>query len=453
METEKNQIEPKSRASSYFYYVVIMMGLVHIVDVLVSNVATLVKTAALHTFFEITDAESLQTAQGTMGLIGMIGLVVVVFQPLVKTGTDRWGRKPMLIISVLGMSLGNVGIGLSAIIENVWLYALSGAISFYFLAADLQLLIIAEESPKRNRSFWVLFMIFIGNFSTLLVPFAKGIFISDDYSTNNWHYMYFIGAGLGVILAIIIAFTIKESKAYITAKEAGELKIRSGNRFSLITAIKDLRSSDSWKAWRSYILVGAILTVIPLIIFSGYTETNLSAYGYPESVKNKILYVRIPLAVVWIAFSGWLADKIGRKPVLIIDQFLYITGLIMFLIFIRLGSSFVLIGISWGMMFGGTYGFMNLNVLATNEILPTKLRASSQGVGSMLSLFSAIFPSILFNVLLNMGIVTYDILFFVGIPFTIAVILIVIFKYKETKGIVLEDIKEITIQEDNIEEN
>jgi len=236
METENNQMQSKSRSYRYFYYVVIMMGLVHIVDVLVSNVAGLVKTAALHTFFEITGPDSLQQAQGTMGLVSLVGLVVVIFQPLVKTGTDRWGRKPMLIICVLGMSLGNVGIGFSAIIRNIWLYALSGAISFYFLAADLQLLIIAEESPKEKRGFWVLAMIFIANASTLLVPFAKGIFISDDYSINNWHYMYFIGAGLGVILAIIMAFTIKETKAYSTARDAGELQIRSGKRFSLITA-------------------------------------------------------------------------------------------------------------------------------------------------------------------------------------------------------------------------
>ncbi len=423
-----------NRKQSYFIYLMVMMGLVHVLDVVVSNVGSLTRTAVAITYFP---GLSLEDAVARMGLIGMLQLAVLLFQPIIKVMTDKYGRKPMILVSILGMSIGNLIMGFAPVYI---VYVIGSAIAIYFLAADIQLLLIAEEAPKEKRGFWILFTIFLGNLGTLLVPFAKGIFISDDYSTNNWQFLYIIGAVFGVVLFFIMMFTMKESKAYLAAKELGELEIRSGKRFSLVTAFKDLRRSASWGKLKWYILGGGVFFMIPAMVFVNYTETTLSSYGYLESEKNIMLYIRIGFSVCWFLFSGWLSDVIGRKKVLIIDQLMFIVGEILYLILIRQHNIYGA-GLAWGFMFAGTWGFMNLNVMATAEIIPTKLRATANGFRGLITMAVTIFAVGTLSVLLDVF-ESFDLLFYIGIPFTLLLILIVFKKYDETKGIILEDIKE-----------
>ena len=180
--------------------------------------------------------------------------------------------------------------------------------------------------------------------------------------------------------------------------------------------------------------------MIPAMAFVSYAETILSSYGYLESEKNIMLYIRIGFSVCWFLFSGWLSDKIGRKKVLIIDQSMLIVGEILYLILIR-QHSIVGAGLAWGFMFAGTWGFMNLNVMATAEIIPTKLRASANGFRGLIIMATTIIAVGIFSVLLDVF-ESFDLLFYIGIPFTLLLILTVFKKYDETKGIILEDIKE-----------
>ncbi len=422
----------KNGISGYFVWIMTVMGLVHIIDVFVSNVGSLTTTAVAVTFFPEL---SLEDAVAKMTLISSVTIVVMLFQPIIKVMTDKYGRKPMILVTVLGMSLGNA---LQGFAVNFWMYVIGGAVAGYFLMADIQLLFIAEEAPERKRGFWILFTIFLGNLGTLLVPFARGILISDDFSRNDWHILYLISAALGLVLFVIMFFTMKESKAYVAAKEAGELEIRSGKRFSFVNAVRDLRKSAVWGMYRWYLLVG-ILFMIPALAYRQFTEPALSEI-YTETEKNALLNIRIIFSVLWFLISGFLSDLIGRKKVLVIDQVMFLIGIILFLYFLTRHNIFVM-GLAWGFMFAGTWGFMNLNIMATNEIIPTKLRATANGLTGFISIFVALIPAILFPIILAKT-ENFALAYYLIMPFTIILILVVFFKYKETKGITMEEIKE-----------
>ncbi|MCP4760508.1 MAG: MFS transporter [archaeon] len=183
-----------------------------------------------------------------------------------------------------------------------------------------------------------------------------------------------------------------------------------------------------------------MLFVLGIAAFFSYTEPLLTDNNFTEIEKNTTMYIRIIFSLIWFLITGKLSDVMGRKITLILDKLLFLSGEILLLISV-FNHWIFLTGISWGMVFAGCWGFMNLNITATNEIIPTKLRSSAVGLSSLISYGFSVSAFLILPFILE-STENFALLYVICMPFTIALILVISFKYKETVGVDMEKIKE-----------
>ncbi|MCU0119941.1 MHS family MFS transporter [Pseudomonas sp. B2M1-30] len=253
------------------------------------------------------------------------GFIVRPFGALVfgRLG-DMIGRKYTFLATIILMGVATFAVGLlptyasigiAAPIILVLLRMLQGlALGGEYGGAATY---VAEHAPIGKRGFhtsWIQSTATLGLLLSLLVVLACRYFTGDQFEVWGWRIPFLLSI---VLLGIStwIRLSLHESPAYLKMKEEGK------------TSKAPIR--ESFGKWEN-------LKVVLIALFSinaGQAVTFYAAQFYvlffltqflkmDPAVANSLLIISVVIGAPFFIIFGWLSDKVGRKPVLMLGLLL-----------------------------------------------------------------------------------------------------------------------------------
>ena len=294
---------------------------------------------------------------------------------------DRIGRKSTLVASLLTMGISTVLIGLLPG------YAAIGVLAPLLLALcrfgqGLGLggewggaaLLATENAPERKRAFF-------GTFPQLGAPIgffvANGLFLllsavmSDEaFLAWGWRIPFLASAAL-VIIGLWVRLSLHETPAFAKVVESGER--------AEVPFVDVFRSGFKGLVLGTLIMLATYVLFYLMTVFSLSYGTAPGGLGYSRSQFLVLLLVGVVFFGLTVPVAGWLADRFGRRPtLLVITAGIIVFGLLMGPWF-GAGSlpavlSFLIVGL--GLM-GLTFGPMGA---VLPELFPTAVRYTGASV-------------------------------------------------------------------------
>ena len=223
----------------------------------------------------------LPASQIVIGLSALTSIYAVcqfLAAPSFGALSDRFGRKPILIISLLGSVAGYIMFGIGG---ALWILFL-GRIIDGLTAGDVSSLFayIADSTEPSERTKWYGYIGAAGGLGTMIGPAIGGLLGAVSVTLP-----FFITAGIFFFLALCSYFFLPESLA--PEKRAKHFSVKNLNpfvQFKDIFALKDARS---------------------LLVMGSFFYIGLTAYQFNMSIFMKDVFLWGP------AFIGGLLTLIG----------------------------------------------------------------------------------------------------------------------------------------------
>lgn len=422
-------------SSKYILYAAGVFGLCNLLDIFVSNASPLTQSYIVEEFF-VSQGIAANIGYSQLNLLMIIGLPFMILSLGFKFMADKRGRKPALIVTIIGMGISAVLIAFS---QNFTMYMIGNILGGLFLTTDIQLMMITEESPIEKRSRYLAFARIIGLVGAILVPVSRQIFLSGE--NPNWRAIYYFPILLAIVCTLISLTTLKESSVFLTMKEQKAQAMPETDvekKEGLIKALKKLSKTPHYKVALITSIAGLLGTLGGMAARSFMEPLLTQTFSLTE--VNIIYYLRYGISIVLGLFIGEVRDKIGRREGLIATLAIQC---------IFLGLFFWFIGNLWVIPTGLVYGIFIYSVwmnsvtsgLIVNELTPTKYRGTMNVMVGILSFGIMIAWMVIQGVLILF--VSFQVVLFIAtIPFSILGIIIAFFKIPETKGTDLTTIAE-----------
>ena len=295
---------------------------------------------------------------------------------------DRHGRKRVLLVTVVMMGACTFLVGCLPTYADIglWAPALLVALRLMqgFSASGEQSggnSLTLEHAPDERRAFFSSFTL-TGTQAGLVIATAVwlpiGAMPEHDLLTWGWRIPFWLSA-IVVVVGVLIRRRLDETPAFAEAAREGAI-----DRTPLRELLRDHRAS--------------VLRVM-LVALGSTVSTIFAVYALSFAVdgngldKTTMLWVAIVTnAVALAAIPAWaaLADRIGRKPVLIAGTLS--SGALMFAYLAAIDShSYVLIFVAAIAMSGVAYSAFNgVQPALYGEMFPTKVRLSGMAIGTQI---------------------------------------------------------------------
>ncbi|AOP52506.1 MFS transporter [Brevibacterium aurantiacum] len=236
------------------------------------------------------------TLVATLSLVG-VGLGAAAVGPI----ADRFGRRYTIIFCVLFFSIFTILVAFS---PNVALFTTFRFIAGLALGAVMPgCLAYISEHNKSGKT---------GKATTLTMTGyhagAVAISLLAVFYSHNWHLLFIAGGVAGLVLVPLLWWKLPESQEFVEAQGSTTAAPKTGmaglfvGRFKLVTI-------GVWAAsFMGLLLVYGLNTWLPKIMADA---------GYEVSDSLVMLFVLNLGAVVGLVIAGWLADKHGTKPIVL----------------------------------------------------------------------------------------------------------------------------------------
>ncbi|MHA1110073.1 MAG: MFS transporter [Promethearchaeota archaeon] len=413
----------------YVLYAAFIFGVINLLDIFSSNATPLLQSYIVQEFF-VDNGIAENIGYARLNAVQFIGFPLILLALSMKFITDRFGRKPGLIISLIGMSIGALLIAFS---QNFVMYVIGNLMGGIFLSTDVQLLTIQEEAPIEKRARYLAFARVVGLIGAMLVPLSRELFLSDRlFPEPNWRAVFYFPVGLGIILTIVAIFTMKESSVYLTMKNQKEHHDAEKPKLGFIESMRIARKNPHFRII-IIISIAALLGMIGGMPARAYMEPTLNL-TFNNTQVNTIYYIRYGISIVLGLFMGIIRDKIGRKIGLIITLSIQVTFFILFLIFKSQGWV-LLTGLTYGLYIYALWMHTYTSGLIVNELTPTEVRGTMSIYIGLFSFGFMALGQILTIVLILLPGFTFDVILAIcTIPFAILGIYLTVKYAPETKG-------------------
>ncbi|MDY7041766.1 MAG: MFS transporter [Chloroflexota bacterium] len=234
-------------------------------------------------------------------LISTSALLELLFGPIWGSISDRSGRKPILLVGLLGYSLSSLLFGLST---QLWMLfasrSLSGVLSSATSATALAY--ISDSTPERDRGGGMGMLGAAMGLGLILGPAVGGWLGSSSLSLP-----FFIAAGLSLVALVLAALWLPES-----------LPVEARQRES---KVKTINVNELWRA--SFGSVGLLLFMLFLVSFAltnfesifGLYAAQKLGYG-PERVGSILAVVGLVSTLGKVILIGPLTRHCGEAPII-----------------------------------------------------------------------------------------------------------------------------------------
>ena len=453
---EKEKAKP--RKGGYLIYLIMIICIVYVTDEIASQIGTLMKT-------EIATDLFAKYGEKSIGILDILGIVAFPFQGLsllYKPLSDKYGRKPFLVINTLGMGIGLFFIFLS---NNIILYVIGTTIAAFFVPHDMQVVYVTESSPPRHRAKIFSFVKCASTLGLMLIPLLRRTLMSD---ASEWRMVYLVPAILGIVVSLIALMSLRETDAFIESRlrylrmtdEEKEAEKNSGDASSaqggLVAAFRFVAKHKQLRwlyASVAFATVGVLITMqYQAIISYGYAQAYLGQGLYPTleaaleavsvgAVTSALFMFPVGSGLIQLS-HGFIADKFGRKASLAAMASATLISLVVFSAGAEKAWNPYLVGFFSGVCIGSFWASTDINVLMVGESSPTNLRSSivslqmfALGIGYVVTYLVGIPLITHFG---NSSIPAVSLA--LALPSLAASLAIILFKVKETKGTNLETV-------------
>jgi MFS family permease len=356
MSTLDQEIESKAvakpRSRGYLIYLIIFMGLVALMDQYLSTIKTTALPYILSEY-KITPTE-FSNLEGVF-------FVFTFFIFLLNGLVDRIGRKWSILFLVLIMGLSSLGVMIFS--KTIYWFMIMYTLAIFATVSNMWTIPISEESPSQKRGKYVALVYIIGliPLQALLPPLIM------NSLHLSWKWMYGV-MSLFMLPLLVIWLYMKETSRFEQIKQ-GRVDGSRKNHFFGIGVInkKDIRyiiiSSSIWLCWLVYQFFYTWL---------GYYFMTIKQYSLNR--WSTVLLITLIAAMGGGYLSGWVMDKLGRKPALIMGYL----GLSLVLVVVAFGQGIVLpiATVLVGFFTSFTYTWI---VVYIPEIFPTERRGACIG--------------------------------------------------------------------------
>lgn len=413
-------------SKAYFTFLLLYLGLYEIFDSYLT-VGYTMHVSLVIDYFQTTLSSYYQAV--AFGSLGMFFVVITLVL------ADLIGRRLLVIIVFFGMGLSMFLLSLSQTIEQ---YGFALFAMFLFFSSDLWVILIAEQAPAERRARYSYIISSIGVVGIFLIPLFK-IFLTEAADPSTWRRMTWFG-WLAMPLSLLGLF-IKEPKASLSASSL--LK-----PYSLKERMSELFREERWKTTLVFMGMGLLigLNAVSFQSVENYlTNTLAPVIIDPEKRKNLIALILTVANVGSLSvyvFTGLLADRFGRKPVLLTYSTLF--GISVFvLVFAAEAGILPLLFFSVFTAQMGYWGLFSLTKLFNAECFPKEVRGTAAGLRTLMFAVGMSLGSLVASPMLSWFPAFMVYLVYAGL-YTIGISLFSLL-LPETKGIKLSAAKDVVI--------
>ena len=327
---------------------------------------------------------------------------------------DRMGRKPVLVITLLGMGAATMlmgllptyhAIGLAAPILLVLLRILQGMSAGGEWGGAA--LLTVEHAPNGRRGFF-------GSFPQIGVPMGmalatifmlvlSAILSTEQFLAWGWR-IPFLSSVVLIALGYFIRRAVEESPAF---EEMQELKKDSSAPLAVLF-------KNHWGTVLKCALIFAANNAIGYFVIAYFIAYGTKYVGYE---RTDVLGASLVASAFWLAstlYFGKLSDRVGRKRTFIIGYIALAIWCVPMWMLVDTGSiaMFYLAVIVTGALLGPTYGPM---CALFAEMFPVKVRLSGVSIGYAIgSIIGGAFAPMIAEILYttfntSMAIATYSV--------------------------------------------
>jgi MHS family proline/betaine transporter-like MFS transporter len=227
---------------------------------------------------------------------------------------DTLGRKLALQITIFGMALGTVGIGLLPTYQEVGIIAPVLLVTLRLLQGlaaggewGSSTSLIVESAPDGKRGLFGAFgqtAIASSNLlSSLAVVGVTTVFTAQQMDAWAWRLPFLFG---GILLAVGLWMrrTLHETPKFEEAKAAGDMAVKASRQQAVVSMARAFGFTIIWTV--SYYVM---LSYLPTFLVKHVGLTQLQALT-TNSIALVVLVIATPV-------FGWLSDRWGRKPLLL----------------------------------------------------------------------------------------------------------------------------------------
>ncbi|MFO1120780.1 MAG: MFS transporter [Hyphomicrobiales bacterium] len=239
---------------------------------------------------------------------------------------DLVGRKYTFLITILIMGISTFGVGLlpsyasigmAAPIILVVLRLLQGlALGGEYGGAATY---VAEHAPDDKRGLytsWIQTTATLGLFLSLLVILGCRTWLGPEFDTWGWRIPFLLSIFL-LAISVWIRLKLNESPVFQKMKAEGK------------SSKAPLREAfANWSNLKIVILALLGLTAGQAVVW--YTGQFYALFFLTQTLKvdpvaaNLMIAASLAIGTPFFVFFGWLSDKIGRKPIIMLGCFLAI---------------------------------------------------------------------------------------------------------------------------------
>jgi MFS family permease len=424
--TETKNNTQSMRSKSYFRYLIFVLMLVQILDTYSTLYPGSIPSLIVAEFFPGVPANITSSIVTLAGSITSIGMYLLFFNQYL---VDKVGRKRMLAITILGMSIASLGMFLSV---SYLMYVTFQFFLYFFFMSDIWLIYANEESKQTKRALNTNIILMAGLLGAIIMVIFRFIFVTDV--NPNWRGMTLFPMIFGIPLSIVIYFTLKETTEFQSMKEDTERHSRS-----FFGDIKSVFQIEHKISFISLLVISFLFGFSNLFI--GLFEKYIADVGsIPQSQINILFFLTIFTVMIAYLTNGFLADRIGRKPLLYLWSFLLPFSVIVWVLgAINSSNAFLIVLIGYAISHISYWGLWGIIRIIAVELMPTDRRGTGIGIRSLIGAVGITAGLLLSSfIVLVLGLGLTFIIFVFG---NLLIIPLGFLFVKETKGVDLKDIK------------
>lgn len=247
--------------------------------------------------------EELGASGSELGLlVATSALLEFIFAPIWGSVSDRTGRKPILMLGMVGYTLSSLLLGLST---QLWMLfasrALSGILSSATLATAMAY--IGDSTSEEDRG---------GGMGMLGAAMGLGVILGPGLGgwlgTDSLSLPFFIAAGLSLVALVLILFLLPESLPAQVRQDAG-------------AKVRTIQIGSLWRALRGP--AGILLFLLFLVSFGltnfeaifGLYAAEKFDYG-PERVGAILMVVGVVSTIGKATLIGPLTRRWGEAVII-----------------------------------------------------------------------------------------------------------------------------------------
>ena len=356
---------------------------------------------------------------------------------------DRFGRKPTLQATIIIVGVATFLMGCLPGFASIGFWAPAMLVALRFLQGFAvggewggAVLLVAEQSPDRSRAFWSSWpqaAVPVGNLlATLVLLLSSWLLAPEAFLEWGWRIAFWLSAVI-VIVGFYIRRNVEEAPIFLEAKEKAISE--KATSYGVIEVLRRypkgvIKAMGVRFAENIFYYVIVSFSIVYLKVVHEYDTSQLLL---ALLIAHVVHFLVIPQA-------GRLADKWGRRPVVILGAVLAATwAFIAFPLFDTLNPVLIVVAVTLGLVF---HAFLYAPQPAImSELFPTRMRYSGVSLGAQVT---AIVAGSLAPILATQWLRDFGSWVPVAIYSVIACVLTTIaaLSLRETKGISLLSIDE-----------